>query len=74
MTNTIYLGETTFINRTRMVEHLRQKGFLPFSTRPDIADVSKNVWLYETTDGLIDALNSYEAMRGHDRRFARKDK
>ena len=74
MSNTIYLGETTFINRTRMVEHLRKKGFLPFSTRPDIADVSTNVWLYETTDGLIDALNSYEIMRGHDRRFARKDK
>lgn len=74
MTNTIYLGDTCYVNRTRIVEHLRQKGILPFGTRPDIADVSKNVWLYETTDELIAALNSYEAMRGHDRHFTRRDR
>lgn len=74
MTKTIWLGDTTYINRTRIVEHLRNKGLLPFSTRPDIADVSKNVWLYQTTDKLIDALNSYEAMRGHDRCFKHKDR
>ena len=72
MTNTIYLGETTFIDRTRIVEWLRSYGILPYATRPDIKNISKDVWLYHTDDTLVAALNDYEHYRGHDRRFARK--
>ena len=72
MTNTIYLGETTFIDRTRIVEWLRYYGILPYATRPDIKNISKDVWLYHTDDELVAALNDYEHYRGHDRRFARK--
>jgi len=74
MTNTVYLGETTFIDRTRIVEWLRYYGILPYATRPDIKNISKDVWLYHTDDALVEALNDYEAIRGHDRRFARKSK
>ena len=74
MTNTIYLGETTFIDRTRIVEWLRYYGILPYATRPDIKNISKDVWLYHTDDALVAALNQYEHYRGHDRRFARKSK
>ena len=72
MTNTIYLSETTFIDRTRIVEWLRHYGILPYATRPDIKNISKDVWLYHTDDALVAALNDYEHYRGHDRRFARK--
>lgn len=72
MNKTIYLGETTFIDRTRIVEWLRYYGILPYGTRPDTKDITKNVWLYHTNDALVAALNEYEHHRGHDRQFAKK--
>lgn len=74
MNKIYYVGPICYIAHSRMVEWLRDRGFLPIGTRPDLYNPSYIVWLYKTSDELLEVLNDYEENRGHGRPFHRKPK
>ena len=45
--------------RLRMLEFLRNKGFLPIMTLPDIKNPAYYVWRFENTPELADAVEEY---------------
>ena len=45
--------------RLRLLEYLRGKGFYPIRVLPDVNNPRFNVWLFETSDELADALEAY---------------
>lgn len=45
--------------RLRLLNHLKSKGFLPYQTQPDINNPRFNVWLYEETPELRNAIEDY---------------
>jgi len=47
--------------RLRMLEYLRKKGFVPQRTMPDINNPKFNVWQFEYTSDLEQAIRIYFA-------------
>lgn len=45
--------------RMRMLEFLKKKGYLPVRTEPDIYNPKYNVWIFENSEGLADAIEEY---------------
>ena len=74
MRDNYYIGPICYIAHSRLVEWLRDYGFLPIGTRPDLYNPDKIVWLYKTSDELLEVLNDYEESRGHGRPFHKKTK
>lgn len=55
----MYKSQYFTCRRLRMVEWLRSKGFLPFTTIPDIKNPVYSVWLYDRTPELEAAVTEY---------------
>lgn len=51
--------EVYVCRRLRLLNHLRNRGFLPYMTQPDIRNPRFNVWLYEETPELRNAIEDY---------------
>ena len=45
--------------RMRLLEYLKDRGFLPVRTEPDIHKPKYNVWIYENSPELADAIENY---------------
>jgi hypothetical protein len=48
-----------YCNRLRLVEHLRNRGFYPLKTLPDFNNPRYNVWMYENSPELADAVEEF---------------
>lgn len=58
---TNYRGRYYYCKRLRMLEYLRNKGFLPTTTIPDMNNPRYNIWLFEWTDDFDSAMKEYFA-------------
>lgn len=67
--NVIKLYKDYHTDRLSMYSYLYGKGFVPDRIMPSWNDVKKNVWFYQLSDELIEALNWYMVMRNIDNRF-----
>lgn len=45
--------------RLRLLEFLRNKGFLPIRTEPDIKNPRYNVWIFENSTDLLDTIDEF---------------
>ena len=45
--------------RMRLLEFLIKKGYVPIRTEPDIQNPKYNVWIYENSIELADAIEEY---------------
>lgn len=45
--------------RLRLLEYLRDKGYLPIRHEPDMYNPKYNVWIFENSEGLADAIEEY---------------
>lgn len=52
-------GEIYFCKRLRMLEFLRNRGFMPFHVMPDAHNPKYNVFLFTNTPELEDAIEAY---------------
>lgn len=52
-------GEYYLCKRMRMLEYLRNKGFIPEATLPDMQNPKYYVWRFKNTPELEDAINEY---------------
>ena len=47
--------------RLRMLEYLKNEGFIPYLTLPDVDNPRYNVWLFHNTPELEDTVENYFA-------------
>lgn len=52
-------GEVYICKRLRMVRFLKDKGFLPIKTIPDKDNPAYNVWMYQNSVELENAIYEY---------------
>lgn len=45
--------------KLRMLQHLKERGFLPIRTEPDFNNPKYNVWIFEKTEALDEAVKEY---------------
>ena len=45
--------------RLRLLEHLRDRGYLPIRHEPDMYNPKYNVWIFKNSEGLADAIEEY---------------
>ena len=48
-----------YCSRLRLLEFLRNRGFYPLKTLPDAKDPRYNVWMFENTPELADAVEEF---------------
>lgn len=49
--------------RLRLLEFLKNKGFIPAMTLPDVNNPRYNVWRFKNTPELEDAIDEYFAIK-----------
>lgn len=52
-------GDNYCCRRLRMLSYLRELGFEPFATVPDVNNPKFNVWLFNNSPELEDAIHEY---------------
>ena len=52
-------SEYYICKRLRMLEHLKNKGFLPVRTEPDIKNPRYSVWIFKNSIELSEAIDEY---------------
>lgn len=53
-------GNSQYVcTRLRLVEHLRNRGYLPIKTIPDKNNPKYNVWIYENNEALEEAIEEF---------------
>ena len=45
--------------RLRMLQYLKEQGFIPYLTLPDVQNPRYNVWKFKNTPELEDAIDRY---------------
>lgn len=52
--------KSTYVcRRLRLASYLKERGFLPYRTQPDYKNPRFNVFLYNKTDALLEAVEDY---------------
>lgn len=52
-------GKYYICKRLRLLEFLKDKGFLPLRTEPDIKNPKYSVWIFENSPELLDNIDEY---------------
>lgn len=58
-TNWHRTGEFYVCKRLRLLNFLKNKGFLPIRTEPDIKNPKYSVWIFKNTEPLLDAIDEF---------------
>lgn len=52
-------GKYYYCKRLRLLEYLKERGFLPIRTEPDIKNPKYSVWVFENSPELLDNIDGY---------------